>query len=133
MTAIDLSQIPVVDNHCHGLLPAQHPADAAAWRQLFTESTGAETRRHHVTTTLFYRRLMRELALFLGCAPTDEAVLAARRSHNARDLIRLLLGAAHIEALLVDEGYPPPTPFCRAPSWPPWPDVGSVRCCGWKC
>ncbi len=108
MTAIDLSQIPVVDNHCHGLLPAQHPADAVAWRRLFTESTGAETRRHHVTTTLFYRRLMRELAAFLDCAPTEEAVLAARRSHDERDLIRLLLGAARIEALLVDEGYPPP-------------------------
>jgi hypothetical protein len=57
--------------------------------------------------TLFYRRLMRELAAFFGCAPEEEAVIAARGELEVDELISALLRAAHIEALLIDQGYPP--------------------------
>jgi predicted TIM-barrel fold metal-dependent hydrolase len=106
MAVIDLSAVPVVDNHCHGIYRDQGPLDAATWRQLFTESRDAGTQQEHVTQTLFYRRMVRELAAFLECEPTEEAVLAARGARDGAALVRELLGAAHVEALLIDEGFP---------------------------
>ncbi len=107
MAAIDFSDVPLIDNHCHGLLRRQ-PADALAWRARFTESRDAGMRSEHVTTTLLYRRMIRALAAFLDCAPREDAVLEARRARGGPDLIRELLRAARIEALLLDRGYPPP-------------------------
>jgi len=108
MPAIDLSSIPLVDNHCHGLYREQGFADAAAWRRCFTESSDPGMARAHVATSVFYRRLTRELAGFLGCEATEGAVLAARRAYGRDRLIGDLLRAANIEALLIDTGYPPP-------------------------
>jgi predicted TIM-barrel fold metal-dependent hydrolase len=108
MTAIDLSQIPVVDNHCHGLYRDQTLGDVAAWRRLFTESREPGVQEAHVATTLFYRRLLPALAAFLGCAPEEAAVLAARGAWEGRQVIASLLSAANIAALLIDEGFPAP-------------------------
>jgi hypothetical protein len=107
MTPIDLSSIPLADNHCHGIYRTQAPVDVAAWRGLFTESTDQEMRGKHVTTTLFYRRLIREMALFFDCEPTEEAVLAARQKLNEQDLIRSFLRVANFDVLFIDKGYPP--------------------------
>ncbi len=107
MTAIDLTDIPLVDNHCHGILRRQ-PVGAAAWRERFTESRDPGMQRDHVTTTLLYRRLIREMAAFFDCAPSEDAVLEARRGRDDDALIGDLLRAARIEALLIDQGYPPP-------------------------
>ncbi|GAC1432061.1 MAG: hypothetical protein NVSMB65_05650 [Chloroflexota bacterium] len=63
-------------------------------------------RGEHVATTLFYHRLLREMALFLGCAPDEAAVLAARRGRDASDLLRAMLRAANIDTLLLDQGFP---------------------------
>jgi uncharacterized protein len=59
----------------------------------------------HVPETIFYRWAIRELATILGCAPTTDAVLAARGRESADALARRLLGAANIAMLLVDHGY----------------------------
>ena len=59
----------------------------------------------HVSETVFYRWAIRELATLLGCAPTTDAVLAARGRESADGLARRLLGAANITMLLVDHGY----------------------------
>jgi uncharacterized protein len=107
MEMIDLINVPVVDNHCHGLYRDQTPADLVAWRTHFTESADPEMRQEHVVTTLFYRRLIRELAAFLGCSADEAAVLAARGARDSDEIIRLLLGAANIDTLLIDQGYPP--------------------------
>jgi len=108
MVAIDLAQIPVVDNHCHGLYRALVPLDVRAWRRLFTESRDPDIVDEHVPSTLFYRRLLRDLSRFFGCAPTEDAVLAARAARDAPDLIRGFLQGANLQALLIDQGYPPP-------------------------
>ena len=107
MAHIDLSSIPLADNHCHGIYRTQAPVDVAAWRGLFTESTDQEMRGKHVTTTLFYRRLIREMATFFDCEPTEEAILAARQKLDEQDLIRGFLRAANFDVLFVDKGYPP--------------------------
>jgi len=106
MAAIDLTGIPVIDNHCHGILHRQ-PAELMAWRERFTESRDPGMRQEHVTTTLLYRRLIRAMAAFLDCAPSEDAVLEARRGRDRDSLVRDLLRAARIEALLLDQGYPP--------------------------
>jgi predicted TIM-barrel fold metal-dependent hydrolase len=107
MSPIDLSSVLIVDDHCHGFYLEQRPADALAWRRHFTESYDAEMPARHVPTSLAYARLMRALAGFLGCAPEEDAVLAARAAHGEDALIADLLRAARIEVLLVDQGYPP--------------------------
>ena len=108
MTPIDLSNIPLADNHCHGIYQAQVPVDLSAWRGLFTESTDPGMRSTHVTTTLFYRRLLREMATFFECEPTEEAVLAARQQLDDQHLISTFLRAANFDVLFIDKGYPPP-------------------------
>lgn len=108
MTPIDLSNIPLADNHCHGIYQVQTPVDVTAWRQLFTESSDPGMRSTHVTTTLFYRRLMREMATFFECEPTEEAVLAARQQLDDQSLISKFLRSANFDVLFVDKGYPPP-------------------------
>jgi predicted TIM-barrel fold metal-dependent hydrolase len=108
VTPIDLSHIPLADNHCHGIYRTQRPDDVAAWRSLFTESSDPGMRSEHVATTLFYRRLLRAMVAFFGCDSTEEAVLAARRQFDDHDLIGKLLQAAHFEVLFLDKGYPAP-------------------------
>jgi hypothetical protein len=108
MAPIDLSNVPLADNHCHGIYQTQTPADLTAWRRLFTESSDPEMRSKHVATTLFYRRLIREMATFFACEQTEEAVLAARQQHDDQSLVSKFLQAANFDILFVDKGYPPP-------------------------
>ncbi len=123
MEAVDLSHVPVVDNHCHGVSTDQTFADVAAWRRQFTESTDPGMARDHVATTAFYRRLIQTLAHFLGCDPTEDAVFAARAEREGRDLTTEFLRAANIEALLLDTGFPPPEEVF------PLPELGELGGC----
>lgn len=106
MEALDLSDIPVIDEHCHGLYRVQQPTDVMAWRRHFTESVDERVWQEHVPSTLFYHRLIREMATFFGCEATESAVLDARSRYQPDDLIRSLLQTGNIEALLIDRGYP---------------------------
>jgi hypothetical protein len=104
--AIDLSAIPIVDNHCHGLYKQHTPTTLDHWRPNFTESYDPAMRTDHVASTLFYQRLTREFAGFLGCEPDDRAVVAARAARDPRELAGALLQAAGIETLCIDRGFP---------------------------
>jgi predicted TIM-barrel fold metal-dependent hydrolase len=106
--AVDLHHVPVVDNHCHGILLSQDFDDLASWRQAFTESADPGMPREHVASTAFYRRLIRTLAGFFGCEPDEETVFAARSQRDTTELTAELLRSANVEALLIDTGYPPP-------------------------
>ena len=106
--AVDLRDVSVVDNHCHGIFPGRTYGDLLEWRRAFTESTEPGMARDHIPTTAFYRRLIRTLADFFGCGPDEEAVLAARNERDPKELARELLQSANVETLLVDTGYPPP-------------------------
>ena len=108
MQTIDLTQIPVVDNHCHSVMQDQTFDDIAGWRQAFTESTDPGMPRDHVASTALYRRLIRTLASFLGCEPEEEAVFSARTEKEGRELTGALLRAANVDTLLLDTGFPPP-------------------------
>jgi len=108
MLTIDLTQVPVVDNHCHSIMRDQTFDDIAGWRQSFTESTDSGMARDHVASTTLYRRLIRTLAGFLGCEPEEEVVFAARTGRDGRELTGALLRAANVDTFLIDTGFPPP-------------------------
>jgi predicted TIM-barrel fold metal-dependent hydrolase len=63
----------------------------------------------HVATTLFYRRLIRAMAVLFACEPKEEVILAARQAIDGNVLIQRCLQDAHFEALCIDKGYPPPS------------------------
>ena len=102
--ALDLDAIPIVDNHCHSLLRRQ-PPDDDAFRIHLTESTFPEIARDHVPTSVFYHQTMRELAVLLDCAPTADAVHAARRERGLEWLTREIVGRANFKTWLIDTGY----------------------------
>jgi predicted TIM-barrel fold metal-dependent hydrolase len=113
---VDLSGVPVIDNHCHAVA-ADQEHDAARWRAHFTESAGPVTRLRDVPQTAFYQRLLRAMAGQLGagdCADsadssdTEAAVLAARAGRSAADLVAALFPAAGISGVVVDTGFPAP-------------------------
>ena len=62
--------------------------------------------------TLYYRRLVRDLAAFFGCDPTLEAVVEARNAAVASDgyteYVRKLYADAGLEAIVFDFGVPLP-------------------------
>ena len=108
MQNIDLTQISVVDNHCHGVMRDQAFEDITAWRRAFTESADPGMPRDHVATTALYRRLIQALATFFECEPEEEAVFAARSERDGRELAAALLREANVDSLLLDTGFPPP-------------------------
>ena len=101
---LDLDAIPIVDNHCHSLLREQ-PPDDAAFRIHLTESYFDDIARDHVPNSIFYRRTLVELADLLGCAPTPDAVHAARRERGVEWLTREIVGRANFKTWLIDTGY----------------------------
>lgn len=102
---LDLSGIPILDQHCHALLRPGDPLTATAYQRFFSESGDGEMHARHAPTTIFFRWALKELAQCLGCAPDVEAVLAARAAIGPDELTRRMLSDAGLEMLLVDHGY----------------------------
>src|SRR5215213_4946463 len=123
METVDLIQVPVVDNHCHGIKRDQIFEDLTNWRRAFTESVDPGMPRDHVATTALYRRLVRKLADFLDCEPEEEAVFAARSERDGRELASGLLRTANVDTLLLDTGFPPPEEVL------PVPELGELGGC----
>lgn len=102
---MDLSAIPLFDHHCHALRrPGGTPLDGAAFRRHFSE-TADPAMDAHLPFSLFYRRGLRDLAALIGCAGSEEAVLAARAGQPPEAYARRLFEAAGITVLLVDTGF----------------------------
>lgn len=104
---MDLSAIPILDHHCHTLRRPGAPLEADAFRRCFVETTDPAM-APHVPRTIFYMRMLRDVAALLGCAPDEEALLALRAATPPEQHIRRLLDAGNFRALLVDTGYGPP-------------------------
>ena len=107
-TVIDLRDVAVVDNHCHGVERGAGRAGVASWRALFSESPDPAMRTQAVADTVFYQRLVAEMAAQHSVVADEAAVLAARQQYGDADLARLRLPAAGVGALVVDTGYPDP-------------------------
>jgi predicted TIM-barrel fold metal-dependent hydrolase len=103
--SLNLSSIPIVDHHCHSLLRHAGPFNAREFQRFFTESGDEVIRAEHVPNTVFFRWAIKELAAFFGCAPTTEAVLAARAVLSPAEVAARMFRDANIPLLLVDYGY----------------------------
>jgi hypothetical protein len=105
---LDLRDIPVVDNHCHGVLSGTAPIDVAELRHRFSECAGDPFPPDHTSTTAHYLWMLRQVAEVLGCEPDEDAVVAARAERSRDELDGLFLRSAGIAWLLIDDGYPDP-------------------------
>jgi uncharacterized protein len=110
---MDLSAIPILDHHCHTIARPGAPLEGDAFRRFFAETTDPAM-APHIRHTVFYARMLRDVASLLGCEPTEEAVWAARAAAQPETYTRQLFEAAHFRALLVDTGYAAPDSYDTA-------------------
>jgi len=103
--ALDLSTIPILDQHCHPLLREGSRFRAAEYQRFFSESDQATMYERHAATTIFFRWALKELAVFLGCAATVDGVLAARTALGDEALAARMFRDAGLAMLLLDHGY----------------------------
>jgi predicted TIM-barrel fold metal-dependent hydrolase len=101
---MDLSGIPVLDHHAHGLLREEF-ASAASYPALLTEARDPEQIARHAPLTFSYRRNVRDIAALLGVEPAEPAIAARRRAMGREAYARRFLQAARIEAAYLDDGF----------------------------
>jgi hypothetical protein len=104
-TRVDLSDVPVVDGHCHPILPDPWSVSRDAFVNLFSEGVPG-TMMAHIPHTGYFHRAVGAMARRLGAEPTVEAVLERRRALGV-EAARRSLAESCVTALLVDTGYPP--------------------------
>jgi predicted TIM-barrel fold metal-dependent hydrolase len=102
---VDLSDLPVIDGHCHPLFSDPWTLTSSDFLGLFTEGR-AHTMAQHIPHTGYFRRALRDFARRLGTAVAVDAVIERRRQLGADAACRTL-GESRVIALLIDTGYPP--------------------------
>src|SRR5688500_12904963 len=120
---IDLSGLPVVDVHCHpflnqGTLSAEAFTNLASFgggSAAYMEQGGVSVDEGVVAElqrgkrdTIYFRRLLRDLAAFFETEPDLDTVLAARNaavSQGYGDYVRSLYASVGLETLVFDFGY----------------------------
>jgi len=105
----DFSALPVVDNHLHPYV-IRHGGSRYSPLDSFLGLPGEdESTLAHRDAMLYQRWATRQLAAFLGCEATPQAVAAARAAvGDERAWAESLFRDANVEALVVDTGYPQP-------------------------
>lgn len=100
---MDLTDVPVVDGHCHPLLVDPGAVSAEQLANLLTEARPG-TMTAHVAHTGYFHRVVHELARRLGTEPRVGSVLERRRA--LADAGARVLEESRVATLLVDTGYP---------------------------
>ena len=101
---LDLTSIPILDHHCHSFLRRATPYSALEFQGFFSEGGDEGIVAEHTPNSVFFRWAIKEVARFLGCAPTTEAVLAERSAIPLSELGARMLRDASIPGLLIDYG-----------------------------
>jgi predicted TIM-barrel fold metal-dependent hydrolase len=101
---MDLSAIPIIDHHCHTIRRPGPPLDGDAFRRCFVETTDPDM-APHVRQSVFYLRVLRDVAALFGCEPDEDALLALRAATPLEEYTRRLFDAGNFGALLVDTGF----------------------------
>lgn len=101
---LDLVSIPILDHHCHTFLHRATPDSALEFQRFFSEGGDEGIVAAHTPNSVFFRWGIKELAHFLECEPTTEAVLAARATIPLNELGARMLRDANIPVLLIDYG-----------------------------
>lgn len=125
MPQLDLTEIPVIDQHCHPFTKDWFSTDVPSFRACFTE--GRLRVEATVPSLVYYRWALFEMRQALGLASdADEETILAARAAQADDYLIAQMGEARLAGLLVDDGYPPSGKAlgvaemgaaCGCPSW----------------
>jgi uncharacterized protein len=102
--SLDLASIPILDHHCHAFLNRGIPYSTLEFQNFFSEGGDEGIVKEHTPNSVFFRWGIKELAHFLGCEPTIEAVLAARTAISLNELGARMLRDVNIPVLLIDYG-----------------------------
>jgi hypothetical protein len=102
---IDLSHAPIVDHHMHALLKSDAPLTMERYQGFFSESPDPVIKQQFVPDTILWLWGIRELASYLKCDPTPEAVLAARNALPLPELANDMWRDQNSEVLLLDYGF----------------------------
>ncbi|HLW01745.1 MAG TPA: amidohydrolase family protein [Ktedonobacterales bacterium] len=125
MPQVDLSEITVLDQHCHPFTRQWFRTNVPSFRACFTE--GRLPVESFVPSLVYYRWAQREMRRALNLAPdADEETILAARTARADDYLATMMGETLLEGLLLDDGYPPTGEAlnvaqmgeaCGCPSW----------------
>jgi predicted TIM-barrel fold metal-dependent hydrolase len=107
---MDLSAIPILDHHCHTIRRPDAPLFGNDFRRFFAETTDPQMPRH-IQHTVFYKRMLRDVARLFGCAPTEQALLELRAGTPFEQYARRLFDAGNFRELLVDGGFRGPSSY----------------------
>jgi predicted TIM-barrel fold metal-dependent hydrolase len=103
---MDLGHLPAIDQHAHNVLtPAA--AEQRPFAAAFTEAADAQSLDRFAKKTLVYRRSLRDIADLLGCAANEDAIQYARSKLTIEQLTKRCFDAAHLDVVLLDDGYLP--------------------------
>ncbi len=98
----EISEMPLLDHHCHAPLRLSGPLNPLTLRATFTESADRVVQEQDVTATTGYRAMIRWLSQLLGADPTEHAVLQARETYQPAEYHRLLADDARLGPLYND-------------------------------
>jgi hypothetical protein len=101
---LDLASIPILDHHCHAFLNRATAYSALEFQRFFSEGGDEGIVAEHTPNSVFFRWGIKEIAKFLGCQPTPEAVRVARAAVPLDGLGTRMLRDANIPVLLIDYG-----------------------------
>lgn len=107
---MDLSDLPIVDDHDHPFLTDPWTVPRETFLQIFTEGRPGSMTRHLVHGG-YYQRALHAMAKDLQTDPDLPAVLDARRRLGPAS-VRDMIPARRIETLLIDTGSPHPLGQC---------------------
>jgi hypothetical protein len=102
---IDLSTVPIIDHHAHSLVKLAETMPMDRYQGYFTESPDLVIKAHYVKDSLMWLWGIRELAGYLGCEPTPEAVLVARNALSLVDLANGMWRDQNSETVFIDYGF----------------------------
>ena len=105
MTLIDLSDVSIIDHHAHALKKLNAPLAMSEYQGYFSESPDPVIKSQFVPDTIMWMWGIRELAGYLNCEPTAEAVLATRNALPIQDLADGMWRDQNSETLLIDYGF----------------------------
>src|SRR5215213_11333880 len=102
---IDLSSVPIIDHHAHALRKSSAPMQLVDYQGFFSESPDPVIKARYVPDTIIWQWAIRELASYLNCEPTPEAVLAARNALPLPELANGMWRDQNSELLMIDYGF----------------------------
>ena len=101
---MNIESIPILDHHCHTIRRPGAPLWGDEFRRFFAETTDPRMPQH-IRHTVFYRRMLRDMAELFGCEPAEQALLELRAATPPEQYARRLFDAANFRGLLVDVGF----------------------------